>query len=250
MIRRLTALTIGAALVLAACGGDDDDSTSPVPDVTSSSTDSTAATDDTTTATTEGVSSDATTVDAAANAYSPGDTIPGDEATGKPEVVLPSSEPTELVVTDLVEGTGDPLEVGDTVVTHYVGVLSADGTEFDESYSGDPIELTVGSGQVIPGWDQGLIGVKAGGRRQIDIPASLAYGAAGAGGVIPPNASLTFVVDVVEVIPPPPPPTLAPMADADDCPAADGSSEKQQEFDEYPPTCIDVTKTYTNKFVE
>jgi cyclophilin family peptidyl-prolyl cis-trans isomerase len=164
--------------------------------------------------------------------------------------VLPDGNVDELIVTDIVDGTGEPLEAGDTIVANYVGVLSADGTEFDESYSvGQPISLVVGVGQVIPGWDQGLIGVKTGGRRQIDIPASLAYGDAGAGDVIPPGASLSFVVDVVEVVKPPPPPTLAPMADEADCPAVDGSSEPQQEFDEYPPTCIDVDTSYTAEIV-
>ena len=171
---------------------------------------------------------------------------------GKPEVQLPETLPTELVITDLVEGEGEPAKAGDTVTVNYVGVRSEDGTEFDNSYDrGQPYPVTLGQGSVIQGWDEGLIGAKAGGRRQLDIPAAMAYGDAGAGEVIQPGDALTFVIDVVSIEPgpapttAPPPPTLAPMADAADCPAADGSSEQQQEFTEYPPTCIDVTKTYT-----
>jgi cyclophilin family peptidyl-prolyl cis-trans isomerase len=165
---------------------------------------------------------------------------------GKPEVSLPAELPTELVVTDLIEGTGEPAKKGDSITVNYVGVRSEDGTEFDNSYDrGEPYTLTLGEGGVIEGWDEGLIGAKAGGRRQLDIPASLAYGDQGAGDVIKPGDALSFVIDVVSITPAPTPPTLAPMADASECPAADGSSEKQQEFTEYPPTCIDVTKTYT-----
>jgi cyclophilin family peptidyl-prolyl cis-trans isomerase len=165
---------------------------------------------------------------------------------GKPAVSLPETLPTELVITDLVEGTGDPAKKGDTLTVNYVGVRSEDGTEFDNSYDrGQPYTLTLGEGGVIAGWDQGLIGVKAGGRRQLDMPASLAYGDQGAGEVIKPGDALSFVIDVVSITPAPVPPTLAPMADPSECPAADGSSDKQQEFTEYPPTCIDVTKAYT-----
>jgi cyclophilin family peptidyl-prolyl cis-trans isomerase len=167
--------------------------------------------------------------------------------TGKPAVSLPEQLPTELVVTDLIEGTGEPAKKGDTLTVNYVGVRSEDGTEFDNSYDrGQPYTLTLGEGSVIKGWDEGLIGVKAGGRRQLDIPAALAYGDQGAGGgVIKPGDALSFVIDVVSITPAPVPPTLAPMADPAECPAPDGSSEKQQEFTEYPPTCIDITKAYT-----
>ena len=96
----------------------------------------------------------------------------------------PPSCPTELVVTDLIEGTGEPAKKGDTITVNYVGVRSEDGTEFDNSYDrGQPYTLTLGEGGVIQGWDEGLIGVKAGGRRQLDIPAALAYGDQGAGDV-------------------------------------------------------------------
>jgi peptidylprolyl isomerase/peptidyl-prolyl cis-trans isomerase B (cyclophilin B) len=177
---------------------------------------------------------------------------PGSEATtttidtGKPAVSLPEQLPTELVVTDLVEGTGEPAKKGDSITVNYVGVRSEDGTEFDNSYDrGQPYTLTLGEGGVIAGWDEGLIGAKAGGRRQLDIPAALAYGDQGAGEVIKPGDALSFVIDVVSITPAPVPPTLAPMADPSECPEPDGSSEKQQEFTDYPPTCIDVTKAYT-----
>ena len=84
---------------------------------------------------------------------------------------------------------------------HYVGVLSADGTEFDNSYDGgQPFTLTLGAGMVIDGWDQGLVGAKVGGRRQLDIPAELAYGDVEKSG-IPANSALTFVVDIVAITP-------------------------------------------------
>jgi peptidylprolyl isomerase/peptidyl-prolyl cis-trans isomerase B (cyclophilin B) len=165
---------------------------------------------------------------------------------GKPEVSLPAELPTQLVITDLIEGTGEPAKKGDTLSVNYVGVRSADGTEFDNSYDrGQPYDVVLGAGGIIKGWDEGLIGVKAGGRRQLDIPADLAYGDQGAGDVIKPGDAISFVIDVLSITPAPVPPTLAPMADPADCPAPDGSSDKQTEFTAYPPTCIDITKGYT-----
>ena len=119
----------------------------------------------------------------------------------KPDVSIPSALPTELVVTDLVTGDGPVAAEGDTVVVHYVGVRSADGTEFDNSYDrGEPFSVTLGSGSVIPGWEQGLIGVQQGTRRQLDIPSDLAYGDSPQGDVIQAGDALTFVVDVVAVL--------------------------------------------------
>lgn len=125
---------------------------------------------------------------------------PADE-TGEPEVSVPADVPTTLVVTDLVEGDGTAVASGDTVYVYYVGVLSKDGTRFDGNYGNDPFPVTVGLGSVIAGWDQGLIGAKVGGRRQLDIPADLAYGEAGAGDAIGPNEALSFVIDIVAVVP-------------------------------------------------
>jgi peptidylprolyl isomerase len=104
-----------------------------------------------------------------------------------------------LESTTLIEGEGEGAQAGDLVTVHYAGVLS-DGTEFDESWSGEPFAVQVGTGQVIAGWDQGLIGVKIGERRHLVIGADNAYGAAGSGS-IPPNAPLAFDVDVVDIQP-------------------------------------------------
>jgi peptidylprolyl isomerase len=118
----------------------------------------------------------------------------------KPKVQIPKTLPTELVITDLIEGTGDPAAVGDIVVVNYVGVRSADGTEFDNSYDrGSTFPVTLGENSVIQGWEQGLIGIKSGGRRQLDIPAALAYGDSGSGDVIKPGDALSFVIDAVSV---------------------------------------------------
>lgn len=123
------------------------------------------------------------------------------ETPEKPEVEIPSELPTELQVTTLIEGEGPEAEVGDTVTVHYVGVRSEDGTEFDNSYDrGSPFPVVLGAGGVIAGWDEGLVGVQAGERVQLDIPADLAYGddpPPGSG--IEPGDALTFVVDVLDV---------------------------------------------------
>jgi peptidylprolyl isomerase len=120
----------------------------------------------------------------------------------KPVVKFPGTAPTELVVTDLKEGTGEAAKTGDSITLHYVGVLSTDGTEFDNSYDrGEPFTFTIGSGQVIEGWDQGMVGVKAGGQRQLDIPAALAYGDQDRGDIIKAGSALTFVVDIVSITP-------------------------------------------------
>ena len=119
----------------------------------------------------------------------------------KPKVEIPATLPTELVVTDLVEGTGPAAKAGDVVLVNYVGVRSADGTEFDNSYDrGQPFSVTLGAGMVIKGWDEGLVGIKQGGRRQLDIPADLAYGDTPQGDIIQPGDALTFVVDAVAVV--------------------------------------------------
>ncbi len=121
--------------------------------------------------------------------------------TDEPDVVLPASTPTELVITDVIVGDGPAASNGDTVFVNYVGVLSADGSRFDGNYGSDPFDVTLGMGMVIKGWDQGLIGMQAGGRRQLDIPADLAYGDREMGAAIPPNSALSFVVDMIAVVP-------------------------------------------------
>jgi FKBP-type peptidyl-prolyl cis-trans isomerase len=98
-----------------------------------------------------------------------------------------------------VVGTGAAAKAGDTVTVNYVGALP-DGTVFDASAKhGQPFSFTLGAGQVIAGWDQGLVGMKVGGKRKLIIPPDMAYGAQGAGGVIPPNATLLFEVELVKI---------------------------------------------------
>lgn len=119
----------------------------------------------------------------------------------KPFVDFPDGPPpAELVITDLVEGTGPQAQAGQIVSVHYVGVTHSTGEEFDSSYDrGQPLDFGLGRGQVISGWDQGIQGMKVGGRRQLVIPPHLAYGPRGAGGVIGPNETLIFVCDLVAV---------------------------------------------------
>jgi peptidylprolyl isomerase len=127
---------------------------------------------------------------------------PASGSSAKPAVKIPATLPTKLVITDLVEGTGVAAKAGDDITVNYVGVRSADGTEFDNSFDrGQPLPLTLGSGGVIAGWDQGLIGIKVGGRRQLDIPADLAYGDRDQGAIIKAGDALTFVVDAVSITP-------------------------------------------------
>jgi len=124
-------------------------------------------------------------------------------AVDKPVVKIPATLPTDLVITDLTEGTGTGAVNGDTVVVNYVGVRSKDGKEFDNSYDrGKPFPVTLGIGQVIEGWDKGLVGIKPGGRRQLDIPASMAYGdSPPSTDVIQKGDALSFVIDAITVIP-------------------------------------------------
>lgn len=121
--------------------------------------------------------------------------------TEKPEIDFPDGPaPSELQSVDLVEGDGAVAKAGDTVSVHYVGASYSTGEEFDDSYSrGRPLQFQLGAGQVIPGWDQGVQGMKVGGRRRLTIPAHLAYGDRGAGGKIAPGETLIFICDLVAV---------------------------------------------------
>ncbi len=116
----------------------------------------------------------------------------------KPEITVPSGDaPTTLVIEDLVVGDGPEATNGVQVNVDYVGVSWSSGAEFDASWNrGDIFSFGLGAGMVIPGWDQGVAGMKVGGRRQLTIPPEMAYGPAGAGGVIGPNETLIFVVDL------------------------------------------------------
>ena len=118
----------------------------------------------------------------------------------KPEIDFPGEAPNDLVIDDIVVGTGDEAKAGDTVIVHYVGVAHSSGEEFDASYNRqEPLRFRLGIGQVISGWDQGVVGMKVGGRRQLTIPPHLGYGDRGAGGVIKPGETLIFVVDLLGV---------------------------------------------------
>jgi peptidylprolyl isomerase len=119
----------------------------------------------------------------------------------KPEIEFFDPEPpTDLVVTDLTAGDGAEATAGSTVEVHYVGVAHSTGEEFDASYNrGQPLSFRLGVGQVISGWDQGVTGMKVGGRRQLVIPPHLGYGDRGAGGAIGPGETLIFVVYLLGV---------------------------------------------------
>ncbi|MDN5725436.1 MAG: FKBP-type peptidyl-prolyl cis-trans isomerase [Propionibacteriales bacterium] len=121
--------------------------------------------------------------------------------TEKPEIDFPEGPaPTDLQIDDLTVGDGDEATAGQNVVVHYVGVTHSGGEEFDASWNrGTPFTFPLGGGRVIAGWDQGVQGMKVGGRRRLTIPAHLAYGDRGAGGVIGPGEALIFVVDLLEV---------------------------------------------------
>jgi peptidylprolyl isomerase len=119
----------------------------------------------------------------------------------KPEIDFPEGEPpTDLVIVDEIAGDGDEAVPGRTVAAHYVGVAYSTGEEFDSSWSrGDPLSFPLGGGRVIKGWDDGIAGMRVGGRRRLVIPPHLAYGDRGAGGAIAPGETLIFVVDLVDV---------------------------------------------------
>jgi FKBP-type peptidyl-prolyl cis-trans isomerase FkpA len=112
---------------------------------------------------------------------------------------MPTTTPSGLIIDDVVVGTGAIAAAGQKVTVHYTGWL-IDGTKFDSSKDrNDPFDFPLGAGRVIKGWDEGVAGMKIGGKRKLTIPPALGYGARGAGGVIPPNATLVFEVELLGV---------------------------------------------------
>jgi FKBP-type peptidyl-prolyl cis-trans isomerase len=112
----------------------------------------------------------------------------------------PNDLPSALVTEDLVVGAGAAAEAGSDIVVHYVGWLES-GQQFDSSRARrDPLDFALGAGDVIKGWDEGIAGMKVGGKRKLTIPPELAYGEHGCGGVIPPQATLVFEVELLEVL--------------------------------------------------
>ena len=108
--------------------------------------------------------------------------------------------PDDLLIEEIVVGTGEEATASQTAIVHYVGVAASNGEEFDSSWNrGEPFTFPLGGGYVIQGWDRGVVGMKVGGRRRLVIPAHLGYGDRGAGGVIAPGETLIFVVDLVEL---------------------------------------------------
>jgi FKBP-type peptidyl-prolyl cis-trans isomerase len=173
MSRRLLALIVTATLAIAAagCGSSNDNSTSS--------------------------SASAATDTASTQAQQPATAQPRP----KPTVHVPKGKPPKkLVVKDLIKGTGPAAKPGDPVTVNYIGVNYADGKPFDNSYDrGQPFPFQLGGGQVISGWDNGLVGMKVGGRRMLIIPPSQGYGAQGQAPVIKPNETLVFVVDLLSI---------------------------------------------------
>ncbi len=140
-------------------------------------------------------SSEATTVEASK------DSAEASSGKTKPKVRVPNRPPPKkLVIRDLERGTGAEAKAGDEVEVQYVGVNYKRGDQFDASWDrNEPLSFQLGRGMVIPGWDQGIKGMKVGGRRELIIPPNLAYGPAGRPPAIPPNETLIFVVDLLSV---------------------------------------------------
>ncbi len=119
----------------------------------------------------------------------------------EPKVTVPSGPaPSQLVIKEIIKGTGPVVKAGDHVQVHYVGVLYSSGKKFESSFSRhEPLAFTLGEGRVIPGWEKGFVGMRLYGRRELIIPPSLAYGTQGSEPTIPPNETLVFVVDLVHI---------------------------------------------------
>lgn len=168
----ISILVLCLALAVAGCGGDDDSSTGSS-EATQASTESTA----------------------------PAKQAKPEAKKTKPKVTVPSGPPPkQLEIKEIEEGTGPEAKKGDTVSVQYVGVGYESKKEFDSSWSrNEPFSFQLGAGMVIPGWDQGVEGMKVGGRRELTIPPELAYGEAGSPPAIGSNETLVFVIDLLAV---------------------------------------------------
>jgi peptidylprolyl isomerase len=189
-MRTVSFAALAAALVLAGCGSSDNGKTTSTASKPAQSQPAPAETQtqaDTTSSSTTGSSGVLAS--------------PTKDLAKKPRIPhQPGDAPGELVKQDIVKGTGATANPGDTVTVQYVGVRFRDGQQFDASWDrGQPFVFPLGAGQVIPGWDQGVVGMKVGGRRQLTIPSDLAYGAQGSPPDIAPNETLIFVVDLKKV---------------------------------------------------
>lgn len=184
---QLRFLSVVMAVALWSCGGTATDS---APETDQATTTSTMANEPTDT--------QRPGVDATVSDY-----IAVGDSDGRPEITVnPSaaSSADALLIDDVRTGDGPAVEVGDLIEVHYVGLLT-DGTQFDASWDrGQTFFVQIGVGNLIQGWDQGVVGMAVGGRRALVIPSELAYGPNGAGDVIPADATLTFVVDVLQVV--------------------------------------------------
>jgi FKBP-type peptidyl-prolyl cis-trans isomerase len=196
-MRRTLPVLVTSLLLLAACTGSSDDASD-------TSTNESGTSENTTENTSENTSENSS--NESGDTSDSGTVAPPPTNPDKPEVEIPDDIPTELAVTVLQEGTGPAAAAGDTVIVDYVGVRTRDGVEFDNSYDRfEPYTITLGQGGVIPGWDQGLVGVQSGARVQLDIPSELAYGETARGELIGENEALTFLIDVRAVVAPPNP---------------------------------------------
>lgn len=188
-----------ASTALAACGASNSDTAHVIPAPTANQTLTVPTSSTGTTGTTGSTGSTGTTTTPTVSTPKSG------PLSRKPTVAKPTgAAPKRLVVKDIITGSGKAAKSGDLLTVNYVGVLYSNGKEFDSSWAANgktasPFQATIGpSGNVIAGWETGLIGMKVGGRRELIIPPTLAYGATGQG-TIPGNATLIFIVDVLAV---------------------------------------------------
>ena len=178
LCRLLALIAVAAVFGLGACGGDDDQSSD------------------------SGGTAGTAQEDAATASTSPAEAEKELEDTSKrPVIPKPTgAPPRRLVKEDIVKGKGPGAKPGDVVVVNYVGMNFSNGQEFDASWDrGQPFPVQLGAGNVIQGWERGLIGIRKGGRRKLTIPPELGYGPQGSPPAIPPNETLVFVIDAVSI---------------------------------------------------